>query len=156
MMRLLREKLCMSVISVFVLSLGCSTSNTENWKITSPTAGQLFEPGDVPFQISVSGTANASYSSNYVAAIDIDRNIILSDTPLVTTAGGAAPNAWSTSLTLQQMPGGGTLGTNKAAICTGTPQPSLTGTAATKHARVDVNVKFNPLVMMPPTDPYRS
>jgi hypothetical protein len=135
-----------TVVVLLFLGIGCGTSNTEGWAITSPTSGQKFTFVGQNLDISVSGTCTAAGSVNQVGAIDPNTNQLLGTSATVTSAAnGSSPYSWSGTITLEQMPPNTPVrATATVAICTGQPTPSISGINVPKYSRQDIKVTFSP------------
>ena len=128
------------------LGIGCWTSNTEGWAITSPTAGQKITYLGQNLEISVSGTCRVAGSVNQLGGIDPKTNRLLGSSTTVTSAdNGSSPYSWNGTITLEQMPPNTPVRASATvATCTGQPTPSVDGVNVPKYSRQDISVTFSP------------
>ena len=138
-----------AVVIGLLLALGCSTSNTEAWSISSPIADQEFtwqtDAGGFPIRgpsVPVSGTCNVGNASNNVAAFS-DQNLMLNNAQLSVTSAASSPFNWNCTLDVTELPQGYIEGLwAKVYIGTGRPNASYTGgSGIAQHVKTQIRVK---------------
>ena len=128
-----------------LICLGCTKTNDDNWKITSPGAGYEIQWRGQQMSLVVSGTVDKAYASNNILLLDSDdapNPVPLSSPASFTSSGGPSPNLWSVGISIIGMPQGN--GPQAAAICTGNPAPNLTGQGITGFCKLDVTMQHDP------------
>lgn len=136
-----------SVLALVFLFIGCSTSNDENWAITSPNDGDTIPYSNMGVtNVDVSGTADVGDSDNYVDALDAEQGFSLTSMPESVTSASGGDHTWSKTLGIRQFPQttGPTIRRvtiGKASIATGSPNPNLTGADITKHALINIELR---------------
>ena len=130
-----------SVVGVFIIVIGCSTTNTQNWAITNPTQDQRFEYNpSTGVMVPVKLTCNVGGASNNVGVFSVN-NFQFSDKIYPVTSSAANPFEWSGDVKVAQMPPDYTVTTViDAKLCTGIPAPSVTGTNATQFTTQNIKL----------------
>ena len=113
---------------LWFLLIGCSTSNTESWVITSPTAGESFTMSAAEAQqnvkkITVTGTCSLADTANNMAVGDSNDNLVSG--PYSITSGNNTTNSWTKADVILSKPTSASLpwGTYALKIVTGRPNP---------------------------------
>lgn len=140
-------------LMALVLLFGCSTSNTESWTITNPSADQLFTMTTAEAQanekkISVSGGCSLPDISNYLAVGDSNNNLVSGPYDIKSET---SPSNWSRSNVILKKPQGASIGTEfPLKIATGRPNP-LMPTEVKSHVVQNIKLKVpNPYQMPMP------
>ena len=138
-----------AVVIGLLLALGCSTSNTETWRILSPITDQEFtwqtNADGYPYEgpsVSVNGNCSVGNASNNVAAFS-DHNVMLLDKQFSVTSADSSPFNWSGTLVVTELPQGYVEGSwANVFIATGKPKASYDGgTGIEQHVQTQIRVK---------------
>lgn len=127
--------------------IGCSTSNSENWAITAPTADQLFtmtqaESDANAMNITVSGTCSACKTANNMAVGDSLNNLVSGPYSITRADDATTTHPWTQANVLLKRPDGGSqpFGTYTLKVAIGRPNP-LQPTDLAGFCSVNISLK---------------
>ena len=134
------------IVGLFLI--GCSTSNSENWAITSPTANQLFtmtqaESNANAMKITVNGTCGARKSANNMAVGWAQDNSFVSGPYSITSADDTSKNhPWTQANVILKKPDGAgqPFSTYSLKVAVGRPDP-LNPTDFAGFCSVNISLK---------------
>ena len=129
------------VTGVFLIVIGCSATNTQNWAITNPTLDQRFEYVPITgVTIPITVSCNTGNAPNNVGVFSVNNFQLSSEIKSITSA-ATSPFNWSGSLAVMSMPPDYTVTTViDAKVYTGMPQSEMTGVNAKQHTAQNIKL----------------